>query len=153
MRMKRSMERKRLMESTLAHLVASYKSQYNLNPLENTRRESVIIARQCLSFILHQKYKQSPSHLGRMIGKDHATILHSTKVVNNALEWSDVQYVDEINKWSTIFDDVMPNSHETKEELVDTIHHILQNSMLNKKSKEAVLDTVLGKINEYYVND
>lgn len=88
-----------------------------------------------------------------MIGKDHATILHSTKVVTNALEWSDVQYVDEINKWSTIFDDVMPNSHETKEELVDTIHHILQNSMLNKKSKEAVLDTVLGKINEYYVNN
>jgi maltose-binding protein MalE len=88
-----------------------------------------------------------------MIGKDHATILHSTKVVTNALEWSDVQYVDVINKWSTIFDDVMPNSHETMEELVDTIHHILQNSMLNKKSKEAVLDTVLGKINEYYVNN
>ena len=88
-----------------------------------------------------------------MIGKDHATILHSTKVVTNALEWSDVQYVDVINKWSTIFDDVMPNSHETREELVDTIHHILQNSMLNKKSKEAVLDTVLGKINEYYVNN
>lgn len=88
-----------------------------------------------------------------MIGKDHATILHSTKVVTNALEWSDVQYVDVINKWSTIFDNVMPNSNETKEELVDTIHHILQNSMLNKKSKEAVLDTVLGKINEYYVNN
>jgi hypothetical protein len=88
-----------------------------------------------------------------MIGKDHATILHSTKVVTNALEWSDVQYVDVINKWSTIFDNVMPNSQETKEELVDTIHHILQNSMLNKKSKEAVLDTVLGKINEYYVNN
>jgi nucleoside-triphosphatase THEP1 len=88
-----------------------------------------------------------------MIGKDHATILHSTKVVKNALEWSDVQYVDEINNWSVIFDEVMPNSHETKEELVDTIHHILQNSMLNKKSKESVLDTVLGKINEYYVSN
>ena len=153
MRMKKSMESKRIMESTLAHLVANYKSQYNLNPLEETRRESVIIARQCLLFILHQKYKQSPSHLGRMVNKNHATILHCTKVVNNALEWSDVQYVDEINKWSTIFDDVMPNSHETKEELVDTIHHILQNSMLNKKSKKSVLDMVLEKINNVYVND
>lgn len=147
------MESKRIMESTLAHLVANYKSQYNLNPLEETRRESVIIARQCLLFILHQKYKQSPSHLGRMVNKNHATILHCTKVVTNALEWSDVQYVDEINKWSTIFDDVMPNSHETKEELVDTIHHILQNSMLNKKSKKSVLDMVLEKINNVYVND
>lgn len=153
MRMKKSMESKRIMESTLAHLVANYKSQYNLNPLEETRRESVIIARQCLLFILHQKYKQSPSHLGRMVNKNHATILHCTKVVTNALEWSDVQYVDEINKWSTIFDDVMPNSHETKEELVDTIHHILQNSMLNKKSKKSVLDMVLEKINNIYVND
>jgi hypothetical protein len=153
MRMKKSMESKRIMESTLAHLVANYKSQYNLNPLEETRRESVIIARQCLLFILHQKYKQSPSHLGRMVNKNHATILHCTKVVTNALEWSDVQYVDEINKWSTIFDDVMPNSHETKEELVDTIHHILQNSMLNKKSKKSVLDMVLEKINNVYVND
>jgi len=88
-----------------------------------------------------------------MVNKNHATILHCTKVVTNALEWSDVQYVYEINKWSTIFDDVMPNSHETKEELVDTIHHILQNSMLNKKSKKSVLDMVLEKINNVYVND
>jgi len=88
-----------------------------------------------------------------MMNQNHATILHSTKVVSNALEWSDVQYVDEINKWSTIFDDVMPNSNETKEELVDTIHHILQNSMLNKESKKSVLDIVSEKINEYYVND
>lgn len=87
------------------------------------------------------------------MNQNHATVLHSTKVVMNALEWSDVQYVDEINKWSIIFEDVMPNSHETKEELVETIHHLLQNSMLNKESKESVLDMVLKKINEYYVND
>ena len=88
-----------------------------------------------------------------MINQNHATVLHSTKVVSNALEWSDVQYVDEINKWSIIFDDVMPNSNETKEELVDTIHHILQNSMLNNESKESVLSMVLEKINNVYVND
>jgi nucleoside-triphosphatase THEP1 len=87
------------------------------------------------------------------MNQNHATILHSTKVVMNALEWSDVQYVDEINKWSIIFDEVMPNSYETKEELVETIHHLLQNSMLNKESKESVLDMALEKINEYYVND
>ena len=141
------------MESTLAHLVASYKSQYNLNPLEETRRESVIIARQCLLSILHQKYNQSPSYLGRLVKKNHATILHCSKVVNNALYYRDIQYVDEINRWSEIFEEVMPNSHETKDELVDNIYHLLHGSMLNNESKESVLSMVLEKINNVYVND
>ena len=88
-----------------------------------------------------------------MIGKDHATILHSTKVVSNALEWSDVQYVDEINKWSIIFDEVMPNSNETKDEVADTISDLLLNSMLDKKNKKDVLRMVLKKINNVYVSN
>lgn len=153
MRMKRSMERKRLMESTLAQLVASYKSQYNLNPLEGTRRESVIIARQCLLSILHQKYNQSPSYLGRLVNKNHATILHCSKVVNNALHYRDTQYVDEINRWAVIFDEVMPNSNETKDEVADTISDLLLNSMLDKKNKKDVLRMVLKKINNVYVSN
>ena len=69
-----------------------------LEPIRRTRRESVIIARQCLLSILHQKYNQSPSYLGRLVNKNHATILHCSKVVNNALHYRDIQYVDEINR-------------------------------------------------------
>ena len=47
----------------------------------------------------------------------------------------------------------MPNSNETKDELVDNIYHLLHGSMLNKESKESVLDMVLEKINNVYVND
>jgi len=73
--------------------------------------------------------------------------------VNNALYYRDIQYVDEINRWSEIFEEVKPNSHETKNELVDNIYHLLHGSMLNNESKESVLSMVLEKINNVYVND
>lgn len=91
--------------------------------------------------------------MGRLVNKNHATILHCSKVVNNALHYRDIQYVEEINRWSEIFEDVMPNSHETKDELADNIYHLLHGSMLNNESKESVLSMVLEKINESYVNN
>ncbi len=124
-----------------------------MNPLEGTRRESVIIARQCLLSILHQKYNQSPSYLGRLVNKNHATILHCSKVVNNALYHRDIQYVDEVNRWSGIFEEIMPTSMETKNDLVDNICNLLDSSMLNKDSKELVLSAVLEKINNVYVSN
>ena len=103
--------------------------------------------------ILHQKYNQSPSYLGRLVNKNHATILHCSKVVNNALHYRDTQYVDEINRWAVIFDEVMPNSNETKDEVADTISDLLLNSMLDKKNKKDVLRMVLKKINNVYVGN
>lgn len=91
--------------------------------------------------------------MGRLVNKNHATILHCSKVVNNALYYRDIQYIDEINKWSEIFDEVMPTSTETKYELADNIYHLLQGSMLNNESKESVISMVLEKINESYVNN
>jgi len=103
--------------------------------------------------ILHQKYNQSPSYLGRLVNKNHATILHCSKVVNNALYHRDIQYVDEINRWSEIFEEIMPTSMETKNDLVDNICNLLDSSMLNKDSKELVLSAVLEKINNVYVSN
>jgi hypothetical protein len=88
-----------------------------------------------------------------MVGKNHATVLHCTKVVNNAMHYRDVQYVDEINKWALIFDEVMPNSNETKDEVADTISDLLLNSMLDRKNKKDVLRMVLKKINNVYVSN
>lgn len=73
--------------------------------------------------------------------------------MNNALHYRDTQYVDEINRWAVIFDEVMPNSNETKDEVADTISDLLLNSMLDKKNKKDVLRMVLKKINNVYVNN
>jgi hypothetical protein len=134
-------------KNTLMRLVASYESVHSLNPLEKTRRESVIIVRQCLSYILYKKYRQTCSHLGSIMECNHATILHSARVVDNALEWKDNLFIQEINNWAKIFTEVMPNSEETKSELVETINNHLNTTMLSPESKIDVLKKVMNNLN------
>ena len=71
---------------------------------------------------------------------NHATILHSARVVDNALEWKDNLFIEEINNWAKIFTEVMPNSEETKSELVETINNHLNTTMLSLESKLEVLN-------------
>lgn len=61
--------------------------------------------------------------------------------------------MDEINRWAVIFDEVMPNSNETKDKVADTISDLLLNSMLDSKNKKDVLRMVLKKINNVYVSN
>jgi hypothetical protein len=78
---------------------------------------------------------------------NHATILHSVKVVDNALEWKDNLFIQEINNWAKIFTEVMPNSEETKSELVETINNHLNTTMLSPESKIDVLKKVMNNLN------
>ena len=72
--------------------------------------------------------------------------MHSCKVIDNALHWRDVKYIDAINNWSKVFDDVIPNSQQTKDELSDRITYELLSTMLSDKSKMDVLEMVREKI-------
>lgn len=78
--------------------------------------------------------------------KDHATVIHSCKVLDNALHWRDVKYIEAINNWAKVFDDIIPNSQQTKEELSDKITYELLSTMLSDESKMAVLDMAREKI-------
>ena len=131
---------------TFQSLVANYEQRFLVNPLENSRVERIVIPRQCLLFILHRKYKQTVQHVGLLAGKDHATVIHSCKVLDNALHWRNVKYIDAINNWSKVFDDVIPNSQQTKDELSDRITYELLSTMLSDKSKMDVLDMVREKL-------
>jgi hypothetical protein len=121
--------------------------------MTKSREEKFVIPRQCLLFILHKKYKQTSSHTGKLAGKDHATVIHSCKVLENALHWRDVKYIDAINNWSHIFNEVMPNSHETKQELSDKITLFLLGTILSESSKLEVLEMVKEKITEANVQE
>lgn len=81
-----------------------------------------------------------------LAGKDHATVIHSCKVLDNALHWRNVKYIDAINNWSKVFDDVIPNSQQTKDELSDRITYELLSTMLSDKSKMDVLEMVREKL-------
>ena len=131
---------------TFQSLVANYEQRFLVNPLENNRNERIVIPRQCLLFILHRKYKQTVQHAGRLASKDHSTVIHSCKVVDNALHWRDIKYIEAINNWSRIFDDVIPNSQQTKDELSDRITYELLSTMLSNKSKMDVLEMVREKL-------
>ena len=73
-------------------------------------------------------------------------MIHSCKVVDNALHWRDIKYIEAINNWSRIFDDVIPNSQQTKDELSDRITYELLSTMLSNKSKMDVLEMVREKL-------
>jgi hypothetical protein len=83
---------------------------------------------------------------------NHATILHSARVVENALEWKDKLFIQEINNWAKIFTEVMPNSNETKSELIETINNHLNTTMLSSESKIEVLREVINNISIESVN-
>lgn len=81
-----------------------------------------------------------------LAGKDHATVVHSCRVIDNALYWKDIKYINAINNWSKVFEDVIPNSQSTKDELSDKITYELMCTMLSNESKLQVLEMVKEKI-------
>lgn len=84
---------------------------------------------------------------------NHATILHSARVVDNALEWKDNLFIEGINNWAKIFLEVMPNSSETKSELIETINNHLNTTMLSLESKIEVLNEVINNLSTESVNN
>lgn len=86
---------------TIQSIVCSY-----LNvPIEmlqsDTRKREVVLARQVAMFFSKSRTKASLATIGSHIGdKDHATVLHACKTVNNLIE-TDRKFrnqIDEINK-------------------------------------------------------
>lgn len=55
------------------------------------------------------RFGLGPSQVGRLLDKNHATALNSKRIVTNMLLTRNVDYVDEIVKWSEVFDEVLPD--------------------------------------------
>ncbi|MCL1822128.1 MAG: chromosomal replication initiator protein DnaA [Prolixibacteraceae bacterium] len=68
---------------------------------EKTRKREIVQARQLTMYFSKNLTKFSLSNIGANIGnKDHATVLHACKTINNLIETDKIfkQYVDEIEK-------------------------------------------------------
>lgn len=57
------------------------------------------------------RFGLGPSEVGRLLEKNHATALHSKRTVRNMLLTKNSDYVDEIVKWSEVFDEMLPNGN------------------------------------------
>ena len=145
------MNRKRgrlINRDTFQQLVASYELMNSIDLMSKSREQRIVIPRQCLLYILHKKYNQTVIHLGELADKNHATILHSSKVVQKEMAWRNMKYLDAVNNWAEIFDEVMPKNEETIKDMTDKIVNILTGTMLSESSKKKVLTNVRKKISK-----
>lgn len=64
-----------------------------------TRKREIVMARQVAHFLLKNKTKLSLSRIGLIAGaKDHATVMHSIKTVQNAIDINDRSIVPFVNE-------------------------------------------------------
>lgn len=57
--------------------------------MSQRRNKDFVLARQCTAYYIHRKFTLTSTLTGRYLGfkaKDHATVLHSCKQVDNALQ-------------------------------------------------------------------
>lgn len=149
------MNRKRgrlISQDTFQQLVASYELMNSIDLMSKSREQRIVIPRQCLLYILHKKYNQTVIHLGGLADKNHATILHSSKVVEREIAWRNMKYLDAINNWAEIFEEVMPKNQETINDLSEKITMMLLGTMLSDSSKNKVLTEVRKKISKHSVD-
>ena len=84
----------------LVHLVARCASEYYYKSITiddiqgSSRIQGVKVARQLAAYILMHKFNMGCVKIGRMLNKDHTTILHSWHVVQNALDIVDQEYCE-----------------------------------------------------------
>lgn len=50
------------------------------------RNREYCFARQCIFYMMRKYTKRSLASIGRLYGKDHATVLHAEKVINNLID-------------------------------------------------------------------
>jgi len=63
-----------------------------------------------------------------------------------------MKYLDAVNNWAEIFDEVMPKNEETIKDMTDKIVNILTGTMLSESSKKKVLTEVRKKISKHSVD-
>lgn len=64
------------------------------------------------------------------------------------MAWRNMKYLDAVNNWAEIFDEVMPKNEETIKDMTDKIVNILTGTMLSENSKKKVLTNVRKKISK-----
>jgi chromosomal replication initiation ATPase DnaA len=53
---------------------------------DKTRKREIVFTRQTVIYFLHRYTRESLLKIGKHYGKDHATALHSIKVIKNLIE-------------------------------------------------------------------
>lgn len=140
--------KKKLNQDLVNSLCESYRISFGPCPLLQTRQRQNLIPRQCLSFILKNKFNTTYKQVGRYLGIDHSTVIHAEKQVKNRMSILDKEFVTTVNNWAVIFEKVMPDDVRTMWSTQDRIIAVLETTLLNTDSSISVLEAVLEKYRE-----
>lgn len=70
-------------------------------------------------------------------------MIHTEKKVLESLQIQDRQYVDTINRWAVVFQEVMPEDAAQMWSVQDRMMAIMEETLLNNKSKREILKELL----------
>ena len=120
-------------------LVKVYQMRTGINVSEKNRIQSVVTARQCLFFILRQKYKMKYATIGWLAEKNHATIIHANKNVRSLLDIRDPYTIDSLEQWTSVFKSIFEHSKIARERFVTDIDNAVRISGLSKEQVNNLL--------------
>lgn len=87
-----------------------------------------------------------------MMGNNHATMIWSERKVIDSLAVADKQYVDTINRWAVIFQEIMPEDASQMWSLQDRLMAMMEETLLSNKGKREVLQELLKIYGDDVVN-
>lgn len=129
--------------STFHQLLSSYELRWQLNPLKKSRLRSVVTARQCLSFILKQRFDLRSTEIGRLLGQDHATQLYAHKNVKDMIDVRNEHYLSEIVKWADVFDEILPNNELSGSIVTDRVRMTLDSLVSDRNVSKKILEDLI----------
>ena len=130
-------------KSTFHQLLVSYELRWQLNPLKKSRLRSVVTARQCLSFILKQRFDLRSTEIGRLLGQDHATQLYAHKNVKDMIDVRNEHYLSEIVKWADVFDEILPNNELSGSIVTDRVRMTLDSLVSDRNVSKKILEDLI----------
>jgi len=121
-------------------------SEYYYIPLDillhPTRKRKIVQARQTAMYFANKITKRSSSYIGQRIGqKDHATVLHAYKTINNLLD-TDKDYFLEHNELYLIIKDKIEQYNKKRSEESKNINN-------NKKYRHNKLISNMNRRKHY----
>jgi len=122
---------KLLVTKSMYHkLNEEYEKITGINPNWKTRRKNIVISRQCLFYILRKKYGLTLQIIGWLSDKNHATVIHACKAVENMLDIRDSLTVESIQVWSRIFETMYGPVNGNRKNFVARVEKLILESGL-----------------------
>jgi len=126
--------------------------------IKKSRDVELVFTRQLILYFCHELKLGSDKYIGSMIGKDHATVWHSVKVINNYIDTDKIKAEKIKGYWKTILRYrnkeqseisifVIDSTLRKDLELTNSLISDLENKIILAKSKLKELQETINQIN------